>query len=320
MELDQQRVKILYIGGYLRIGSTLLDRMLGQCEGFISVGELRRIWEESFAEDQPCGCGEPFSACGFWESVMEEAYGGSDRVDTGEIIKLKRRVDRMRHIPRLMSARKGPGYREALSEYADVLDGLYAAVREVSGSRVIIDSSKDPSYAYLLANLPGVDLNVVHLVRDSRAVAYSWLKKKIKHETRNGEGKVYMPRRGPAESAIGWMRANLLMEPLELCGVKNLMVRYEDLLADPRRTLGGILSMLEEEHDLPFLDGDAVELGVAHTLAGNPMRFQRGSVELRPDEEWRTGLSPADRGLVTAMTLPLLSKYGYLGGRAARPR
>lgn len=312
------RIKVLYIGGYLRIGSTLLDRMLGQCEGFVSVGELRRIWEENFAEDQPCGCGVPFSACGFWRSVVEEAYGGFERVDPDDVIRLKRRVDRMRHIPQLMSPRKSPSYGEALDEYTGVLGRLYAAIQERSGAQVIIDSSKDPSYAYLLANLPNVNLHVVHLVRDSRAVAYSWLRKKVKHETNDGNKKVYMPRLGPVESAVGWTRANLLMEPLGLCGVKCLTVRYEDLLSEPRLVLRTILALLGEEQSLPFLDGHTAELGVAHTVAGNPMRFRHGTTELRPDDEWKGGMRRADRRIVEAMTLPLLSKYGYLGEDSIR--
>jgi hypothetical protein len=309
----QNKVKVLYIGGYLRIGSTLLDRMLGQCEGFVSVGELRRLWEESFAEDQPCGCGEPFSGCEFWRAVIEEAYGGLDQIDPADAAQLKQRVDRMRYIPQLMSPRKSRGYHEALTRYSGILERLYGAIREVSGSRVIIDSSKDPSYAHLLANVPNVDLHVVHLVRDSRAVAYSWLRKKVKHEAKNGS-KVYMPRRGPVESSVGWSRANLLVEPTRLRGVGYLLIRYEDLLADPETVLQKIMTGLGEEGpDLPFLDGRTAELEAAHTVAGNPMRFRHGSIELRPDEEWRSGMAPADRRAVTAMTWPLLLRYGYLG-------
>lgn len=310
------KTKVLYIGGYLRVGSTLLDRMLGQCEGFVSVGELRRIWEENFAEDQPCGCGAPFSACGFWGAVIDEAYGGFDRVDLNATVRSKRRVDRMRHIPRLASPWKGSRYGEELAEYSGVLDSLYGAIREVSGGRVIVDSSKDPSYAYLLANLPGVDLRVVHLVRDSRAVAYSWLRKKVKHETENGDKKVYMPQLGPAKSSVGWMRANLLVEPLRFSGVRSLTIRYEDLLAAPRPTLERILALLgEERQDMPFLDDRVVSLGCDHTVAGNPMRFRHGAIELRPDEEWRRKMKRADERVVTAMTWPLLSKYGYLGAQ-----
>ena len=38
---DVPRTKVLFIGGYGRSGSTLLDRLLGQIDGFVSVGEVR---------------------------------------------------------------------------------------------------------------------------------------------------------------------------------------------------------------------------------------------------------------------------------------
>jgi hypothetical protein len=308
----QERTKVLYIGGYLRIGSTILDRLLGECEGFVSVGELRRVWEENFAEDQPCGCGAPFSTCSFWRAVIKGAYGGFDEANLGEIIRLKSRVDRMRYIPQLMSPWRLPRYRKALAKYSDVVTRLYTGIQEVSGERVIIDSSKDPSYAYLLANLPDIDLYVVHLVRDSRAVSYSWLRTKIKHEVGNGSKKVYMPQRGPIDSSVGWTRANLLIEPLRYCGVNYMRVRYEDLLAAPQSVLLDILAVLREEQSLPFLDGHSAKLGLAHTVAGNPMRFRHGVIELCLDEEWKRAMRPVDRRVVTAMTLPLLSRYGYL--------
>jgi hypothetical protein len=43
------------------------------------------------------------------------------------------------------------------------------------------------------------------------------------------------------------------------------------------------------------------------------MRFQTGRVRLRRDDSWRTRLAPAERRLVTALTLPLLRRHGYLG-------
>jgi hypothetical protein len=34
-------------------------------------------------------------------------------------------------------------------------------------------------------------------------------------------------------------------------------------------------------------------------------------VELRPDHEWISRMSPRDKTLVTSLTLPLLRRYGY---------
>lgn len=67
------------------------------------------------------------------------------------------------------SRREGPlpgGYRALLGH-------LYRAIRRVTGARVVVDSSKNASYARILADTPGIRLRILHLVRDSRGVAYS---------------------------------------------------------------------------------------------------------------------------------------------------
>jgi hypothetical protein len=64
------RVKVLYIAGSGRSGSTILDNTLGQIDGFFSVGELRYIWERGLIEDRLCGCGERVHQCPFWAAAL----------------------------------------------------------------------------------------------------------------------------------------------------------------------------------------------------------------------------------------------------------
>ena len=45
------RVRVLYIGGWGRSGSTLLDRVLGQVPGVVSLGEVRELWQRGWAEN-----------------------------------------------------------------------------------------------------------------------------------------------------------------------------------------------------------------------------------------------------------------------------
>lgn len=307
-----ERPKVLFIAGFFRSGSTVLDRMLGQVPGFFSAGELRFVWKESFLEDRPCGCGRPFSECPFWKAVVEEAYGTRDRVGLDEVMDLKRRVDRMRYIPRLLSPWKSARFRGDLSRYGSKVEALYRAIRDVSGARIIVDSSKDPSYAYVLANLSGLEVRTVHLVRDSRAVAYSWQRKKIKYEVTGRDEQ--MPLLGLTESSVGWVRSNLLAEPLKAMVSEHTLVRYEDLMANPAAALDELLILAAaEERPLPLVEGPAVELGENHIVAGNPNRFQRGRIELLPDLEWEQEMSRSDKRKVTALTWPLLLRYGYLG-------
>jgi hypothetical protein len=70
--------------------------------------------------------------------------------------------------------------------------------------------------------------------------------------------------------------------------------------------------------ELRFIEGDRVTLRGSHSAAGNPMRFVTGEIALRRDDEWVRALSPAARRRVTALTAPLLARYGYPIAR--RPR
>lgn len=45
-------VKVLYIAGWGRSGSTILDNVLGQVEGFFSGGELSYLWERGLSENR----------------------------------------------------------------------------------------------------------------------------------------------------------------------------------------------------------------------------------------------------------------------------
>ena len=169
-------IRVLYIGGLGRSGSTLVERLAGQLAGACAVGELVHLWERGIRLGERCGCGAPFGRCPFWEQAGKTAFGGWDEVDPGRVAALRSRVDRNRHIPALArpgSARPRAGAGE-LAEYTSYYARLYAAIAEVSGAELVIDSSKHPSLAHCLRWQDGVDLRVLHLVRDSRAVAYSW--------------------------------------------------------------------------------------------------------------------------------------------------
>ena len=71
--------QVVYVGSWGRSGSTLLDLVLGQIPGFVSVGELRYLWERGLAERQLCGCGRPVTGCPFWGAVLEEVFGTAVR-------------------------------------------------------------------------------------------------------------------------------------------------------------------------------------------------------------------------------------------------
>jgi hypothetical protein len=308
---------VIYIGGMTRSGSTLLDRLLGELPGVCSIGELMNIWQRGIAEGNGCGCGEPFHACPFWKDVLTLAFGGPDKVDVERVAQLRASVDRTRFIPALLVPSLRPSFRRALDEYLSYCTKLYEAVSTVSGCAAVADSSKNASFAFCLRSSQAVDLKVLHVVRDSRAVAHSWTRPISSGDEPTGSRR--MPTVPPTRTAWRWSYENFAFQLLKTMGTPTLTIRYEDLVGAPKETLSKVaeFSGLElRDEELNFIhpgEGDYwAHLGIAHTGSGNPMRFHNGGVRISLDDEWRTVMPASDRRTVTALTAPLLNHYGYL--------
>jgi hypothetical protein len=310
---------VLYIGGLGRSGSTLLERMLARLDGVGSVGELVHLWERGLAEGNRCGCGERFGACPFWGRVGEAAFGGWDRLEAREVLALKDAVDRNRYVPLMLLPALWPPYRARMARYLELPGRLYAAIAEVGGGRLLVDASKHASSAFLLRRLPGLELRLVHLVRDSRGVAFSWTKRMRRAEVVAGDA--LMATQTPLRLSARYLGYNLLFHLLRALGVPGLLLRYESLVGDPAGQLARVLTLAGRPPaagELGFVGDGWVELGPSHALAGNPMRFRSGRVPLRVDEAWRGGLGRRQRLLTVASTWPLLLRYGYLRGSHGR--
>jgi len=308
-------VKVLYIGGCGRSGSTLLDRMLGQVPGVCSLGELTHLWR-ALLDNAECGCGAAIRDCPFWHAVGQQAFGGWETVDLTEMLHLQRAVQRQRYVPFMMAPGLWPSYREKLERYARVLGELYRGVQEASGAALIVDSTKHYSGGFLLRRVSGLDLRVVHLVRDSRGVAFSWTKTVARPETVHRGAP--MNRYRPGRSACRWLGYNAGFELLTRLGVPSTFVRYEDVVRSPRSELERILARIgfrPAGDACSFIRGSDVSLRTNHTVAGNPMRFRVGSLRLRVDDEWKSRFPSGHRRLVSVLTQPLLVRYGYAGDR-----
>ncbi|MDH4169470.1 MAG: sulfotransferase [Acidimicrobiia bacterium] len=306
--------RLVYIGGVGRSGSTLLNDLLGQHRDVVAVGELVHLFQRGLVENNLCGCGARFADCPFWTRVGGQLDGGWDVEDGHRYLALKQRVDRNRHSLSLIAPLNLPRFRNALSDYGDRYRRLIEAVRSQSGAAVVVDSTKQISTALLMRRLP-LDLRIVHLVRDSRGVAYSWTKEKRKVEVIDDDA--MMNRYPPALMAWRWLSWNIVFASFRLLGVPVVTVRYEDLIAHPDQTLRRVLRFADlDAGALDFIERDTIDLQPVHSVAGNPSRFQKGKVALRLDEAWRDQMPAGARRWVTVLTAPLLGRYGYLrGGR-----
>lgn len=320
---ETQRIKVLYIAGSGRSGSTILGRILGQIEHFFSVGELRYIWDRGLIENRLCGCGKNFRECPVWQQIMLRAFGGSDNVDAEEFLGLRERGPRLRDVVLAPSRKSVQAKVAQTGEYKGALEKLYRAARSVNGSRVIVDTSKSPAHGQVLQDVPNIDLYVLHLVRDPRAVAYSWAYKR-KPKMASWDPNDLMTPHGLAESSLIWLGGNFTIE--RFWGrrpERYMLLRYEDFVQSPLASVKSVLGFLDEDAELPFVDERGVSLSASHTFSGNPDRFQSGTIEIEPDERWKTEMGGGRQASVSAVTWPGLLRYGYplrpqrIGGRDA---
>jgi hypothetical protein len=155
-----------------------------------------------------------------------------------------------------------------------------------------------------------IDPYVLHLTRDARACAYSFLRKRVEN------GYLFWTRDlSPLHAAIMWDYKNGVVEILsKRFHHRPLHMRYEDFVSDPRGSLQHILSFVNEPGSLlPLQEEHSLNLEAQHTVSGNPSRFVTGKVELRENRAWKSEMKWYDRMLVNAATWPLLLKYGYGG-------
>ena len=151
---------------------------------------------------------------------------------------------------------------------------------------------------------------MVHLVRDSRGVAFSNQKHVVKSVTA-GEPTL-LPRYGALSSAVRYDLYNAANGALaRRFGRAWRRLRYEDLVADPEARLRELAEHAGERVDqLPFLHGRQVTLGTNHLVDGNPVRFAR-DLTLSVDDEWQRRLRERDRFTMSTLTWPLLRRYSY---------
>ena len=308
---------VVYIVGSGRSGSTLLERMLGALPGVVNVGELVATFRNVLGNDELCGCGQAFSRCPFWTAVGTRAFGsgGWDDDVVTDFRRLELEVARQRYFWRnLVPAFRGGQFGAGTRRYSELYGRLYRAILDESGATAVVDASKGLAHALAMAEGGGIDLRLVHLVRDARGVAFSWAKSGVARP----QGVVPGATLSTFDTDLTAGRWTLLQTEIALARSRfsgYARLRYEDLVERPAEEVARCMSEVGLPVDpgaLGHIEGQAVDLPVSHGLAGNPSRFRVGVQQLRLDEQWRRDMPGWDRTKTTAIALAPLLLYRYL--------
>ena len=300
-------VNLAYILSANFSGSTLLAMLLGSQREAVTIGEMRAP-----AIGDPnaylCSCGEQIKKCAFWVKVNAgmARRGIPDFDITQARISIhdaknpyvRRLLDPLPRGPVLEAVRTvglsvSPAWPPHLREIHQRNVALVEVLKEVTGAKIVIDSSKIALHLKYLLKSPELRIKIISLVRDGRAVSNSLL----------GHGTKTM-----AEAALSWRRNNESAQRVidDLPKSQWMHLRYEELCSDPEGTLRNICE---------FLGMDAREIVLdfrsrKQHVVGNEMRLKSSS-EIRVDERWRTKLSQEDLATFEAIAGDLNRKYGY---------
>jgi hypothetical protein len=233
-----------------------------------------------------------------WSSVERVAFG-----DPPDYSRWSWTAER----PGLMTFARGGAERwtNDRGDLAGVAEALYGELARATGARVLVDESKSPLFGYFVACQPWAEVLPIRLVRDPRCTAASWSRPKQYPGMLGGQ----FPTHPPQVSAVNWMKRVALAD--RLLKDRGPVLRFEDFVEDPVRAASDLLTSIGVDAPAPpSLQRGAVDFGVNHILASNPDKFERGEIEIRPTSH-DAHIPRHSAAVVTAMTLPLLRRYGY---------
>jgi hypothetical protein len=252
------RLRIIYIVGSGHCGSTLLNLVLNGHSAIAGLSELQMLHD-------PAEANRPYSAehVEFWQQI--------DRRLSQQGLSLKNL--RLAAAPfRQMRRWKT----ENFQRWAEHNMALYRAIAAQSEVEILVDASKSPNRLALLLEIPEIELYVVHLVRDGRAVINSYRRK---NWSRWGTYRKWLAvclacRILNRHAARGWIN-----------------MKYEDLAANPKLEATRVCKLLGLEFQPSMLD---FRQHRHFGIGGNRMRFD-GQSDIRLDEKWRRELPAHER-------------------------
>ena len=315
------RLRVIYIAAHSRSGTTLVGSLIGMLDDCCFVGEVWAAWTDGVDANRMCGCGRAFRDCPFWTDVFQRAFGG---FGTSASRDAQRAIARLQSTGDALSFWTSMWLRGSIAgdttAYRNALRPLYAAIQEVSGGKVIVDSSKLLRYGALIASMPNVDIRFVNVVRDVRGVMQSRARPALMRDgdVRHADGSD-APRYRITRVVSRWVGRNeLSMRLIDRFG--GMRVSYEDFVRDPRPTLTALSNADDAEHAMKQLEQGAVP--EQHQLGGNWVR----GLKLEPRETWRDELPRRVKVVTTALAWPFLRRYrfenrgagGLLSGRKDR--
>ena len=275
--------RVIYISGYGRSGSTILDVYLSNAGDCFGAGELVNLFAD-WLNDKYCSCGEKISQCQYWKGVLADVRAGE--------------LERMREVTeeneRLFSAHRSPGVYNQV--WQPIFDRIFQA------TDTVIDSSKVSRLTYhrpRLLKAMGYKVDIVYLYRQPDELLLSLRKGSNRSLEANGpvergRFRVFL---GSVRGFFGWFIASAgTVLACRRFGFRRIDVAYEEFIAHPHEIAESILEQPIEQSVPDELDG-------GHGVSGNRTR-RSATLKIRTRVAAPgTNLTPEERLLCFFMKL-----------------
>lgn len=303
--------KLIYIAGYGRSGSTLLERILSSHEFIQGIGEASIFFSVNDRSRFLCACGEPLESCPFWSGVV--CRPEFDSVSSSHYRKIQRGFESIFAIGNYITGRNWFRRRAYRSLMESFMGGIYPSLPNPSG--YLLDSSKTPHDRLFrpiaLAKVAGFEVKVIHLVRDGKSCIRSVAAGSNRKMEKGVNPVVTLP---GLRAALGWLMANMAAQLCQwvLPAGCYCRIRYEDFIDHHRVVLKELGDFLDVDlsSQIAMLDREA-GIPQIHQLGGNRLRFSDKLV-LKKSPATPPKLSLWQNLCFWFFDAPLSYFYGYL--------
>lgn len=306
----------------------MLAMLLGSHPEICTVGELK-VTSLGDPDLYRCSCHLKIVDCPFWCSVrdamrdrgidFEVTAAGTD-IRTGAshyVRRLLRPLCRGMVLEKLRDALLflSPNWRASLPRIQHRNRALVESISALTGKQVIVDSSKIGLRLKYLQEIPGLDVVVIRLIRDGRAVSLTYMDPARFADARDvslrggGSGGDRREQRLPMmQAAREWLRSNEEAEAVlkQMDARKWTQVHYEDICQNPVAELSRLYAFLGVDPAGRQLDFRSIEQHVV----GNGMRLDTTS-EIRLDERWRDTLNQDELRVFDRVAGRMNRRLGY---------
>ncbi len=273
MSVREKELDVVYIAGYGRSGSSVLDACLGALEGFVGTGEVAWFANLATTDGTACTCGMSYGECEFWGPLV------ADNVHLGSNLEII----------------------QAAAARAD-------ATVVVDSSKTTRMTFLRP-----LELRRAVDVRLVWLYRRPGAVVFSALRGASNRQAGEPGRRATPGRGGwrallswmATNLATGLLFATWPRR-------KRAILSYEQLAERPEATLEELFASLDMRDALRWRTGSSSACFVAgHGVSGNRSRRGRETITWRPDSRWREAELTGNLGIavrVAERTLDLIER------------